>query len=230
MCFVLTCLCVCHSFLPVYLSFLPACVQVRRSPVAVLLLGVGFGVAFVFLTLGVDNFQAGFRLQHGVAVVDPAEYTEVMGATSSADKRLRSVAGASAGVVFVAGVSLVLFVYLLSHSGFCNIYICYLFFWTKFCDLCLCFRLSVLPACLPACMSVYLYVISVCLSVCLPVASLPVCVCVFLSSCLPAYLPVFLPTCLSSCLPACLPVCLPVCLPTSLSACLSACFIACLSA
>ena len=166
MCFVLTCLCVCHSFLPVYLSFLPACVQVRRSPLAVLLLGVGFGVAFVLLILGVDTFQAGFRLQHGIAVVDPAEYTEVMGATSSADKRLRSVAGASAGVVLVAGVILVSFVYLLSHSGFCNIY---LFFGTKFCDLCLCFRLSVLPACLPVCLPacepIFMSYLSVCLSV-----------------------------------------------------------------
>ena len=85
---------------------------------AVLLLGVGLGVAFVLLTLGVDNFRASFRLQHGVAVADPAEYTEVMEATRSADKRPRSVAGASAGVVFVAGVNLVSFVYLLSHSGF----------------------------------------------------------------------------------------------------------------
>ena len=85
---------------------------------AVLLLGVGLGIAFVILTLGVDNFQAGFRLQHRVAMVEPAEYTEVMGATSPADKRLRSVAGAFAGVVFAAGVSLISFVYLLSHSGF----------------------------------------------------------------------------------------------------------------
>ena len=134
---------------------------------AVLLLGVGLGVAFVFLTLGVDNFQAGFRLQHGVAVVDPAEYTEVMGATSSADKRLRSVAGASAGVVFVAGVSLVLFVYLLSHSGFCNIYIYVIYFFGRnfVISVFVSGSLSCLPVCLPACQSIFMSYLSVCLSV-----------------------------------------------------------------